>query len=276
MSSRSEGVGESVVEYSSAASRRERPPRPIFTTEALSALVRAGRSPWPARRPEDPFAGLASPELIASRPLPGPSTRRAVDRAAPREPFRRRALAREKAALYFAGYPGCPQFEAAVSAGTTASTDWRCGRRPDFSGAYRATGHSNSASVIAGEGARLPAATAPGTGRATLKTSTPPRSERARLCSANGRFARLTPQEAEARRYPVQSDPRVAGTLRGHLHRGESPARRFARNVELPPGQARQLGVREGWFRIIDDQGGGASTAGIADRDSYDGEGPSG
>src|SRR5438874_1293334 len=98
--------------------------------------------------PEDPFAGLAPTELLLVGDPP------ALDGLDPREPdpaeLRARALEAESAALAVAGVTNSSGASAGASASVIALAT-----SGGFAGAYRTSGHSCSASVLAGEGASM-------------------------------------------------------------------------------------------------------------------------
>ncbi len=118
-----------------------------LSDEALATLVE--RCFAMAREaPEDPFAGLAPPELLHHGELPK------LDSEDVREPepadLRARALEGEKAALAVPGITNSSGAGASASATTLALAT-----SAGFSGAYRVTGSSSSVTVIAGEGADM-------------------------------------------------------------------------------------------------------------------------
>jgi PmbA protein len=157
--------------------------------------------------PEDPYAGLAPPELLATGELPF------LDSEDQGEPdpteLHGRALKAETAALAVPGVTNSSGAGASASASTMALAT-----SGGFSGAYRSTGHGVSASVIAGEGA-------------TMQRDHDWHSARhlADLDSAEGigrragerAVARLNPGRPKPGKYPVLFDPRVSSTLLGHF-----------------------------------------------------------
>lgn len=118
-----------------------------FSADTLREL--AGRAVEMARQaPEDPFAGPAPPELLASGPFPD------IDSWDPAEPtpaeLQQTVLEAEAAALAVPGVTnsnGCGASASASTVGLATSGG--------FSGAYRSTGYSCSASVVAGEGSAM-------------------------------------------------------------------------------------------------------------------------
>jgi len=177
-----------------------------FSPEALRELVT--RVIAMAREaPEDPFAGLAPPELL-ERGTP-PDIQSEDSQGADPEAMRSRALEAERAAL------GVPQItnSSGASAGSSASTV-ALATSTGFSGAYRATGHSVSASVIAGEGATMQRDSA-WHGTRHLEDLDP--AEQVGRLSGERAVARLNPGKPKPGHYPVLFDPRVAGSLITHF-----------------------------------------------------------
>src|SRR5947208_2483309 len=118
-----------------------------LSEEALGVL--AERCLAMAREaPEDPYAGLAPADLLQLGPPPP------MDSFDPLEPdpaeLRARALETEHAALAVPGVTNSSGAGASASATTVALAT-----SGGFSGAYRASGHGCSVSVLAGEGASM-------------------------------------------------------------------------------------------------------------------------
>src|SRR5215210_4524275 len=115
-----------------------------LSDEALGILVERCHA-MATEAPEDPYAGLAPPDLL-ERGDPPP-----IDSEDPLEPdpaeLRARALKAEQAALAVAGVTNSSGASASASGSTVALAT-----SSGFSGAYGSTGHGCSASVIAGEG----------------------------------------------------------------------------------------------------------------------------
>ena len=227
-----------------------------LSVEALAALV--GRSlAMAAEAPDDPFAGLAPPERLAAPPFAE------LDSWDPVEPnpaaLKARALEAETAALAVTGVTNSGGAGASASGSTVALAI-----SSGFSGAYRATGHSCSATVIAGGGAGMERDYAWHSARhlADLEDA-----------SAIGRRAgeraasRLGPVKIEAGRLPILFDPRVATTLLGHFIAaitGASVARKssflqdklgtrvFAPGVSIHDDPLRKRGLRS---RAFDSEG---------------------
>lgn len=174
--------------------------------EALSALV--GRAlAMAAEAPEDPFAGLAPAEMLASGGLPE------LDNWDAAEPdpaaLKARALATEGAALAIDGVTNSNGGSASASASTFALATSH-----GFSGATRASGHSGSASVVAGEGAAM---------RRDHAWHSARHLDDLEDAAAIGRragiraVARLGNAKLAPGRMAVLFEPRVASSLLGHL-----------------------------------------------------------
>lgn len=178
-----------------------------FSADAVDAVVE--RAVAMARlAPENPWAGLAPEELVAKGPIPDLDQ---YDDAADIDPqiLLERALEVEHAARAIAGVTNSDGAGASVSGSAQAMVTSH-----GFAGAIRSTGHMHSVSVIAGEGNQmqrdhdwhsarhysdLEAASVVGT-RAGERT-----------------VARLNPKTMASGRLPVLFDPRVAGSMIGHL-----------------------------------------------------------
>ena len=176
-----------------------------LSAEALDILVE--RCLAMAREaPEDPYAGLA-PESLLSRDPPR------IDAYDARDPdpeeLRARALEAETAALAVPGVTNSSGASASASASTIALAT-----SGGFSGAYRVSGHSCSAAVIAGEGASMQRDHAWHSARFLDDLDS---------AGAIGRkageraVARLDPSRPKPGRYPVIFDRRVSSTLLGHF-----------------------------------------------------------
>ncbi len=157
--------------------------------------------------PEDPYAGLAPTELLqAGRP---PS----LDTDDRREPdptqLRARALEAENAALAISGITNSSGAGASASATTIALAT-----SGGFSGAYRSSGHSCSAAVIAGEGPTM---------QRDHDWHSARHLEDLEKAADIGRrageraVARLNPTRPKPGKYPVLFDRRVSSTLLGHF-----------------------------------------------------------
>lgn len=177
-----------------------------FSDESLGELV--SRAAAMAREaPEDRYAGLAPPDLLLRTPAPE------IDAQDSSDPdpaaLRSRALAAEAAALAVPGVTNSAGASASASAGTFAMAT-----SGGFSGGHAGTGHGCSATVIAGEGARMQRDHAWHSARHL---------EDLDAADAIGRLAgeravgRLGAGKPKPGRYPVLFDPRVAGSLLSHL-----------------------------------------------------------
>jgi len=157
--------------------------------------------------PEDPYAGLAPEELLLKGALPE------LDIAEGAEPspqaLRAMAEAAEDAARAVAGVTnsegaGASAGEALVALATSHG----------FAGAYRGTSRSISASVIAGEGADMQRDYA---WRSTRHGEDLPGPEEIGRQAGERAVARLNPARLPSGPMPVVFDPRVGGSLIGHL-----------------------------------------------------------
>jgi len=177
-----------------------------LSDEALAVLVE--RCLAMAREaPEDPYAGLAPSELLE---LGDPPFLDADDHCEP-DPteLRVRALEAETAALAIAGVTNSGGASAGASASIIALAT-----SGGFSAAYRTSGHSNSAGVVAGEGASMQRDHAWHSARhlddleAAMEIG-----QRA----GERAVAKLNPTRPKACKYPVIFDPRVSSTLLGNF-----------------------------------------------------------
>ncbi len=177
-----------------------------FSSEAMDELV--ARAIAMAREaPEDPYAGLASGELIARNALPDIE---GEDRSEEDpESLRNRALAAEKAAL---GVPRVTNSSGASAGGSASSL--ALATSTGFSGAYRSTGNSCSVGVIAGEGSTMQRDHAWHGARHADDLDAP--AELGRLAGIRA-IAKLNPSKPKPGRYPVLFDPRIAGSLLTHF-----------------------------------------------------------
>jgi len=174
--------------------------------EALDELAR--RAVDMARAaPEDAYAGLAPEELLASGPLPE------LDMIDPDEPsaevLRRMAEEAEEAALAIAGVTN------SEGAGASASESvFALATSHGFSGAYRTTGRSLSATVVGGEGGAKQRDYAWRQARHGEDLLAP--AEIGRLAGERT-VAKLDPGRLKSGPLPVVFDPRIGGSLLGHL-----------------------------------------------------------
>ena len=181
-----------------------------FSDAALDAC--ADRAVAMARAaPEDPYAGLAPQELLLTGPVDGITADLDIDD--PHEPspsaLREAALATEDAARAVSGITnsegGAAGFGRSIVALATSH---------GFSGAYAGTSHSLSASVVAGEGATMQRDYAGRSARFAADLLSP--AEIGRQAGERA-VARLNPGRLASGPMPVVFDPRVGGSLLGHL-----------------------------------------------------------
>jgi PmbA protein len=157
--------------------------------------------------PEDPYAGLAPEELLFRGAIPDLD----LDDASEADPqaLRAAALAAEEAARAVAGVTN--------SEGGSAShsrTRLALATSHGFAGGYGASGHSLSASVIAGEGAAMQRDY--GWHSAHHLTDLESAAEIGARAGTRA-VARLGPGKAPVGKVPVFYDPRVAGGMISHL-----------------------------------------------------------
>lgn len=220
-----------------------------LSDEALTTLVERCIA-MADEAPEDPFAGLAPAELLERGTLPE------LDSADPSpEPdpgmLRARALEAEHAALAVPGVTNSSGAGASASASVIALAT-----SDGFAGGYRSTGHGVSASVIAGEGGAMQRDSDWHSARHLEDLD--PAAEIGRRAGERA-AARLNPSRPPPGKYPVLFDPRVSGTLLGHLAgaiSGSSVARKtsflqdrlgqqiFARGVSIIDDPLRLRGLR--------------------------------
>jgi PmbA protein len=177
-----------------------------FSPEALGELVTRVLA-MAREAPKDPFAGLAPSELLARDELPDIQSED-NHRDSP-ETLRARALEAERAALGIPGVTNSTGASAGDSAGTMALAT-----SGGFCGAYRTTGHSVSAGVIAGEGPSMQRDHAWHGARHLADLE---RGEDIGRRAGERAVARLNPSKPRPGRFPVLFDPRVAGSLLGHF-----------------------------------------------------------
>ena len=219
-----------------------------LSDEALAMLV--DRCLAMAREaPEDPFAGLAPVDLLHQGELPF------LDVVDPREPtpdeLRERALAAEDAARAVEGVTNSSGAGASASASIIALAT-----SGGFSGAYQATGHGCSASVLAGEGATMQRDYAWHSARHLAELE--PAEEIGHRAGQRA-VSRLNPARPKPGKYPILFDPRVSSSLLGHFTgaiNGASIARKtsflqdklgsaiFAKGVTIVDDPLRSRGLR--------------------------------
>ena len=169
--------------------------------------------------PEDRFAGLAPEELLAKGPFPS------FDLTDPQDlsPKALRAMA-EEAEDAARAVPGITNSEGA-GAGSGAAV-MALATSHGFAGAYSGTSRSISASVVAGEGGAMQRDYAMRMARHSADLLPP--AEIGRQAGERA-IARLNPGRLKSGPMPVVFDPRVGGSLVGHLlgaMAGSSIARR--------------------------------------------------
>ena len=237
-----------------------------FSEESLAELVR--RAVAMAREaPEDPYAGLAPPELIAPAPYPDIQS----DEGAEDDPqaLRARAFSAEEAALAVRGVTNSSGASAAATSSTMALAT-----STGFSGGYRSTATSCSAGVIAGQGSTMQRDHAWHAARHLGDLDAP---EVLGRLAAERAVARLNPVKPRPGRYPVLFGPRVAASLLSHFSAaitGSSVARRatflldklgerlFASGVRVVDDPLRPRGLRS---RPFDGEGVAVSRAALVD-----------
>lgn len=157
--------------------------------------------------PEDPYAALAPEELLARGVLPELDL---ADPSAP-APAELRAIAEavEAAAL---AVPGVTNSQGgSASAGRTVVA---LATSHGFAGSYETTSHGLSASVVAGEGAGMQRDYA---WRSARHRADLPGAEEIGKLAGERAVARLAPGRLASGPMSVVFDPRVGGTLVGHL-----------------------------------------------------------
>lgn len=186
--------------------------------EALDEL--ASRAVDMARAaPEDPYAGLAPQELLTA----GPWADLEVDDLAEVSPQQLRAAGEEAedAARAIAGVTNSDGAGASAGRGVFALVTSH-----GFSGAYATSSHGVSASVVAGEGSGMQRDYSWRSAR--YRNDLPAASEVGRQAGERA-VARLGPARVKSGPMTVVFDPRVGGSLIGHLigaMAGQSIARR--------------------------------------------------
>ena len=219
-----------------------------LSDEALRILVERCLS-MAREAPEDPYAGLAPPDLLQRGDPP------ALDSDDYRDPdpeeLRARALEAEAAALAVAGVTNSGGVGASASASTIALAT-----SGGFAGAYRSSGHSCTAVVVAGEGATMQRDYAGHSARHLEDLDSAV--DIGRLAGERA-VARLNPGRPKPGKYPVIFDPRVSLTLLGHFSgaiTGSSVARKtsflreklgtriFGEGITIVDDPLRQRGLR--------------------------------
>lgn len=208
--------------------------------------------------PEDPFIGLAD-----APDGPGAADLDLDDPAEPgAEALIAAAAAAEEAAL---GIPGVTNSEGAEAG--WSRTDIALATSGGFAGGYRRTSHSLSATALAGQGT--------GMERDYEYSSVVHRADLEDAASIGRRagekaVARLNPRRPKTARLPVVYDPRVAGSLLGHLS-GAINGAAIARGTSFLAGMLGQRVMAAG-LSVIDDP---TRRRGLRSR-PFDGEGMQG
>ena len=157
--------------------------------------------------PEDPYAGLAPQELLSKAPF------LALDLDDPAEPspaaLRAMAEAAEDAARAVPGVTNSEGGSASAGRGLFALVTSH-----GFAGAYATTSHGLSASVVAGEGSGMQRDYA---WRSAHHLADLPTPDYIGAMAGKRAVARLNPGTLKSGPMPVVFDPRVGGTLVGHL-----------------------------------------------------------
>jgi PmbA protein len=207
--------------------------------------------------PEDRFAGLAPEELLARGPFPDLD----VEDQAELSPAQLRevALAVEDAARAVEGVTNSDGGGASQSRRVFALTTSH-----GFSAAFAATMHAISATVVAGEGNAKQRDYAWRSAR--HRADLPPAEEIGRLAGTRA-VARLNPGRMTSKTMPVVFDPRVGGSLLGHLT-GAMAGSAIARKASFLLDKDGQAIFRPG-IAIIDDP---LRPRGLSSR-PFDGEG---
>ena len=169
--------------------------------------------------PEDPYSGLAPEELLTHGPFPALD----LEDAAEPSPQELRALAQaaEDAARSVPGVTNSEGGGASAGRGLFALATSH-----GFAGGYATTSRGLSASVVAGEGSGMQRDYGFRSARHSADLPTP--QEIGEIAGTRA-VARLNPGKLKSGPMPVVFDPRVAGTLVGHLigaMAGSSIARR--------------------------------------------------
>jgi PmbA protein len=182
----------------------------VTTSDLSSAAIMdlAGRAvAMASAAPEDKWSGLAPADMLLQGDAPALDL---ADAGAPTsDRLKLLALAAEDAARAVAGVTNSEGGSAAASDSLSAYATSH-----GFAGAYRATGYTVSASVLAGEDERMQRDYDWHSARhfADLDDA-----EAIGRCAGERAVARLDPGTLPSGAMPVLFDPRVAGSLVGHL-----------------------------------------------------------
>lgn len=223
-----------------------------LSNDALQTLVERAVA-MAGEAPEDQFAGLAPDDLL----FRGQPMDLDLDDGGDPDPavLRERALAAEDSARAVPGITNSGGAGASASAAIFAIATSH-----GFSGATRATGYSNSVSVVAGEGSTMQRDYAWHSARHLADVEAPADIGKR---AAERAVARLNPVSIRPGVMPVLFDPRVATTLLGHFIAaisGSAVARKasflldaldtqvFARGITIHDDPFRSRGLRSRSF----------------------------
>jgi PmbA protein len=177
-----------------------------LSDEALRLLVERCLA-MAGEAPEDPYAGLAPPELLHSGDGPALDSDDGLDPDP--EELRSRALEAERAALAVSGVTNSSGGAATASAATVALAT-----SGGFSGAYRSSAHGCSMTAVAGEGSAM---------QRDHEWHSARHLEDLEAAAQIGRrageraVARVGAARPKPGKYPVIFDPRVSSTMLSHL-----------------------------------------------------------
>ena len=224
--------------------------------DVLDGIV--GRAVAMAREaPEDPYAGLAPADRLASGPWPDLD----MDDGGAIEPeaLRARAMAAEEAARAVAGVTNSEGGSASAGAARMAIATSH-----GFTGGYSGSSHGVSASVIAGAGAAMQRDYAYRTARHLADLDSP---EAIGTRAGERAVRRLNPVKLSSGAMPILFDPRVGASLVGHMA-GAITGSAIARKTSFLLGKRGERIFAPG-IRIIDDP---RRPRGLRSR-AFDGEG---
>ena len=191
--------------------------------------------------PEDRFAGLADAELLATGALPELDLIDATEPAP--EWLRDTALAAEDAARTPAGITNSEGASASLGRAMMALVTSH-----GFAGVYAASSRAISVGVVAGEGAEMQRDSA---WRATRHLADLPDPATLGALAAERALVRMRPGRVKGGAMPVVFDPRVGGTLVGHLT-GAINGPAVARGASFLVGREGEQLFRAG-ISVVDD-----------------------
>lgn len=157
--------------------------------------------------PEDPYAGLAPEDMLFAGPFPQLDLEDAAEPSP--QALRAMAEAAEDAARAVPGVTNSEGGGASAGRGLFALATSH-----GFAGAYASTSHGISASVVAGEGSGMQRDYG---WRSARHGADLPTAEDIGKLAGTRAVARLNPGRVKSGPMPVVFDPRVGGTLIGHL-----------------------------------------------------------